>query len=77
MKTLTLEEWRQRHPKCIFCQYLKYITIPAFVCGDTGYYDCKVKDKIIRCPNMPRPWCQCYKVEEENNNNNKEKTTNA
>lgn len=76
MKTLTLEEWRQRHPRCIFCHYLKYVAMPAFAyCSDNGYYDCKVKDKIIRHPNIPRPWCPCYKVKEENNS--KEKAANA
>ena len=53
--------WRLNHPKCKFCQYLKFVSPPTHL-QDADYYKCVVKDKIIKCIGLPRPFCVCYKV---------------
>ena len=59
--SLTPYEWREKHPRCNFCQYVRLIS--PICCAD--YYKCAVKDKIIEFVNMPRPLCKCYKVRPE------------
>lgn len=54
---LNPEEWRSRHPRCSFCEYLCLIDNET----DPSYYFCLVKEKIINYPKMPRPWCPCFK----------------
>ena len=71
-------EWRERHPRCIFCEYLRFDTTASRLnipCAD--YYECTVKKKIIKYPRLSRPWCPCFKVKyvafnKEDINNKKE-----
>lgn len=56
MKTLSPHDWREKHPRCSFCQWLKIET--AVLRGD--YHKCIVKNKVINYTNMLRPWCRCY-----------------
>ena len=56
--------WRLNHPKCKFCQYLKFVSLPAYFAG-TDYYRCIAKDKIINYIGLPRYFCSCYKVKLE------------
>lgn len=58
MKTLSPHDWREKHPRCSFCQWLKLEMVKVNVVPD--YYTCIVKDKIINFTNIPRPWCRCY-----------------
>lgn len=39
-------KYRQKHKKCKFCKYLTYDSRAERICG-TGFFKCKVKDKII------------------------------
>lgn len=60
---ITPYEWRQKHPRCEFCQYLRLDTTATRLnlpCSD--YYECSVKNKIIHHIKMPRPWCKCFVV---------------
>lgn len=62
-RSLTPYEWREKHPRCSFCKY-NVFTSPSDKYGIScpDYYRCKVKDRIIMRPDLPRPWCGCYKV---------------
>ena len=53
--------WRLNHPKCKFCQYLKFVSLPV----GADYYKCIAKDKIINYIGLPRYFCTCYKVKLE------------
>lgn len=59
MKTLSPHDWREKHPRCSFCQWLKFETVKVDL-PMADYYKCIVKNKIINCIDMPRPWCRCY-----------------
>lgn len=65
---LTKDEWRKKHPKCIFCQHLKHVD-PWYVVNAPDYYECIVKDRIILFTRLPRLLCPCYKssIEEKEN----------
>lgn len=53
--------WRQDHPKCKFCKYMK--TVIPKIDADLAPYDiCQVKDKIVN-DELPRWFCQCYEVD--------------
>lgn len=59
-KKYTPLEWREKHPRCKFCEY----------CKDGPYSNilgshCEVKDKPIKNISMPRPWCKCFNVKYE------------
>ena len=56
-------KYRQTHPKCKYCKYLKYV-IPHVNIGICGYYECKAKDIQINYISIPRLLCQCYVVKE-------------
>jgi hypothetical protein len=60
MKKMTPYKWREKHPRCEFCHWLKLEVVKVDSMAD--FYKCLVKDKIINFPDMPRPWCRCYKV---------------
>ena len=63
---MTPSEWRERHHKCAYCHWLRYDNMPDKLnLGFSGFYECKVKEKIIRHKYMIRPFCKCYKVREE------------
>lgn len=68
MKSKHLEplEWRERHPRCNFCEYYK-LAIPAGAhgMGMPDFFKCLVKEKTINYSKMPRPWCKCFKVKLE------------
>ena len=55
--------WRERHPRCEFCEYYK-LAIPARVPGPAmrDFFECIVKRKTIKYSKMPRPWCQCFRA---------------
>ena len=58
-------EWRQQHPRCAFCHWLKYDKIPDILgLGFNGWYECSVKEKTIHHISLPRPFCKCYKTRE-------------
>lgn len=40
-------KYRQKHKKCKFCKYLTYDSKPERM-GGTGFFECKVKDKIYK-----------------------------
>lgn len=61
--TMNPLEWRDKHPRCCFCRWLKFEVIKVDLPID--YYKCIVKDKIINCTNLPRPWCRCYQTKYE------------
>ena len=63
--SLTPYEWREKHPRCDFCQYLRLDTTATRLnlpCSD--YYECTIKNRIIKYPKMLRPWCRCYKIKQ-------------
>lgn len=64
MKTLNPHDWREKHPRCSFCQWLKFETVKVDL-PMADYHKCIVKNKIINCTDMPRPWCKCFKVKLE------------
>ena len=57
-------EWRNKHPRCSFCKWLKLEVIKINL-SIPDYYKCIVKNKIINCTDLPRPWCSCYETKIE------------
>lgn len=56
-------KYRQKHKRCKFCKYLTYDSRAERICG-TGFFKCKIKDKIIRNIDIKR-FCKYYIVKEE------------
>lgn len=63
-------KWRSSplHRKCIFCEYLKYLTIHCD--PSVSYCKCEAKDKSIcdGLPDMtriPRPFCRLFTLKQE------------
>lgn len=67
MKSKHLEplEWRERHPRCSFCEHYKLATPANLNLAMPDLFKCNVKDKMIYHAHMPRPWCKCFKVKLE------------
>lgn len=55
------QRWRDTHPRCSFCKWLKFEVIKVDL-PMADYYKCIVKNKVINCTDLPRPWCRCYKT---------------
>ena len=39
MKTLSPHDWREKHPRCSFCQWLKFETVKVDLEDQDGYDD--------------------------------------
>lgn len=59
----TIKQYRQKHKKCKFCTYLHYDSKPEILNIGSGFFECRVKDKIIRSIEIPR-LCKSYVVNE-------------
>ena len=42
-----INEYRNKHPRCRYCKYSKYVTAPVLL-WDCDYHECVLKDKIIK-----------------------------
>lgn len=71
-KKYTPLEWREKHPRCKFCEYCKNEPY-SYKIG--SFSRCEVKDKPIKNISMSRPWCKCFSVKYEEKFN-KELTAN-
>ena len=40
--------YRSKHPRCRYCKYSKYVTIPVLLWDSCDYHECVLKDKIIK-----------------------------
>lgn len=49
--------YRENHPKCKYCKYLKLHSAPRF---EYSWYTCEAKDKNISNINRGRRHCKCY-----------------
>lgn len=43
-----ITEYRNKHPRCRYCKYSKYVTVPVVLWDSHDYYECVLKDKIIK-----------------------------
>lgn len=64
MTMMSLQRWRDTHPRCSFCKWLKFEVIKVDL-PMADYYKCIVKNKVINCTDLPRPWCRCYQTKYE------------
>lgn len=64
MTMMSPQRWRDTHPRCSFCKWLKFEVIKADL-PMADFYKCIVKNKIINCTDLPRPWCRCYQTKYE------------
>lgn len=64
MTMMSPQRWRDTHPRCSFCKWLKFEVVKVNL-PMADYYKCIVKDKIITCTSLPRPWCRCYQTKYE------------
>lgn len=55
----TVKEWREKHPKCIYCKYYRAFSI----CHDS-FTECSAKQKSIFFDCAPRWFCKIYTVKE-------------
>lgn len=62
--TISPQRWRDTHPRCSFCKWLKFEVVKVNL-PMADYYKCIVKNKVINCTNLPRPWCSCYETKIE------------
>ena len=53
-----LTEYRGKHPKCKFCAHYRYKILD---CGGE-LKECRLKDRLVSFPDIPRPFCKWYKV---------------
>lgn len=47
-----MREYRESHKRCKFCSYCEQGT------------ECRLKNKTIHHPVMPRPWCKWFEVKD-------------
>ena len=64
MTMMSPQRWRDTHPRCSFCKWLKFEVIKVDL-PMADYYKCIVKNKVINCTDLPRPWCCCYQTKYE------------
>ncbi len=43
-----ITEYRNKHPRCRYCKYSKYVTVPVVLWDSHDYCECVLKDKIIK-----------------------------
>ena len=43
-----ITEYRNKHPRCRYCKYSKYVTVPVLLWNSCDYHECVLKDKIIK-----------------------------
>ena len=41
-------EYRNKHPRCRYCRYSKYIIVPVLLWDFADYRECTLKDRIIK-----------------------------
>lgn len=54
-------EYRQKHPRCKWCQYSHYETWSHWT--NCCYWECKLKDKIIKYDMLNAKFCKYYDVD--------------
>ena len=61
---LNPQEWRESHPRCEFCKYLRhdYTATKLNLSRCDDYQECIIKKKVIKIPKLPRFWCRCYEA---------------
>lgn len=59
---VTVQEYRNRHPKCQYCGHLRRLWLPPFCVGRNTW--CQAKEKLVN-ENLPRPFCRLFKVRVE------------
>lgn len=47
------------------CNYCAYCKIHLNRCTMNSYTVCEAKDKVLKYPEMIRPFCPCFKLDEE------------
>lgn len=61
-KTMTVNEWRNKHRRCEFCAYLQRIVqLPGCITDEDW---CKAKHKPVH-PARPRPFCRVFQLKED------------
>lgn len=43
-----ITEYRNKHPRCRYCKYSKYVTVPVLLWNSCDYHECVLKNKIIK-----------------------------
>lgn len=43
-----ITEYRNKHSRCRYCKYSKYVTVPVLLWNSCDYHECVLKDKIIK-----------------------------
>ncbi len=61
---MTVNEWRTKHKKCLYCEHLRYrwLDVPDF----PEWYECVAKKKDIKHPNVQGIFCKCFELSKFN-----------
>lgn len=59
---MTVNEWRRKHRKCLFCKHLRVVNPPHY-CADC-FFRCEAKQKDVN-EDIPRPFCKLFELKEK------------